>query len=155
MNKVNEKEETVKARIKKQKEMILEQLEKTPIVQLACTKIGIGRATYYRWRKADSIFLKRADKALRQGKLFVNDMAESQLLSSIKDRNMTAIIFWLKNNHPDYKQKVEISTTKREGGKDLTDKQKEIIAQALEAAATYKIPKKCGGKNGKNTGKGK
>ena len=43
---------------KKDKELILEQLRKTPIVQVACEKTGIARATYYRWRKKDKRFLE-------------------------------------------------------------------------------------------------
>ncbi|OGH13916.1 MAG: hypothetical protein A3H50_00030 [Candidatus Levybacteria bacterium RIFCSPLOWO2_02_FULL_37_10] len=49
------------------------------------------------------------DEALFEGNLLVNDMAESQLLSSIRDKNMTGIIFWLRNRHPNYASKVELS----------------------------------------------
>ena len=90
----NKKKETIKRRIKKEKELILEQLKRTPIVQVACEKTGIGRSTYYRWKKEDNKFAELADAAILEGSLFVNDMAESQLLSAIRDKNLTAIIFW-------------------------------------------------------------
>ena len=41
----------VVARQMHNKTIILEQLQKAPIVQIACEKTGISRATYYRWRK--------------------------------------------------------------------------------------------------------
>ena len=91
------------------KEKLLEFLVKTPIVQIACEKIGIGRATYYRWIKSDPNFKDKAENAISTGKGLINDLAESQLISAIKDQNMTAIIFWLKNNHRSYKHKVELS----------------------------------------------
>ena len=89
---------TIQLRIDRNKELIIEKLKSLPIIQIACEKIGIGRATYYRWREQDPEFADAANKAIREGQQFINDMAESQLLSAIKDQNMTAIIYWL-NHH--------------------------------------------------------
>jgi hypothetical protein len=85
---------TIQLRQQKEREILLEHLKKTPIVQLACEKSGVGRATYYRWRKEDSDFAKKAERAIQKGVLLMNDFAESQLISSIRDKNMTAIIYW-------------------------------------------------------------
>ncbi len=41
-------------------------LKKTPIVQVACERSSVGRATYYRWKKDDADFAKQADEALDQ-----------------------------------------------------------------------------------------
>lgn len=90
------------------KETLLEQLRKTPIVQIACEKLGISRMTFYRWKKDDADFAKRVDEALLEGRMMVNDLAESQLIGAVKDRNIAAIIAWLKHNHPNYKARVEI-----------------------------------------------
>jgi len=90
----------------KLKENLFEQLIKYPIVQVACERANISRATYYRWRREDKIFAAEADKAVESGCLFVNDIAESQLIHKIKDANMTAIIFWLKNHHGRYNEKI-------------------------------------------------
>src|SRR5438552_3470142 len=84
--------DTIEARQQKEKEQLLEQLRKMPIVQIACEKLGIARSTYYRWRKEDPVFSNQADSAIDYGIKFMNDMAESQLLSSIRDKNMTGII---------------------------------------------------------------
>jgi len=45
--------ETIRERQDKNKQDIIEQLRRTPIIELTCKKIGIGRASFYRWRKDD------------------------------------------------------------------------------------------------------
>ena len=119
----------------KQKELLLEQVQKSPIVQIACEKVGIGRATYYRWRKDDPEFMKESNKALLEGQSLINDMAESQLLSAIRDKNMTAIIFWLKNHHIDYRTRVEVTARTAIVDEELTPEQQKLINKALEMAA--------------------
>ena len=129
---------TVKQRLAGQKAILLEQFRKTPIVQVACEKTGIGRSTYYRWRAQDKQFCKDADQALGEGCLLVNDMAESQLISGIKDKNLTAIIFWLKHHHKSYTTKVELSG-KIETAEELTSEQKKTIEKALALAAIHQL----------------
>ena len=131
----NNKSLTVKKRIEKDREILLEQLKKTPIVQLACEKTGISRATYYRWRKEDPEFAALADIAIEEGSLLINDMAESQLLSAIKDKNMTAIIFWLKHHHRAYATKIEISASTKDQDEVLSEEQEALIRHALELAS--------------------
>ncbi len=97
--------ETVANRTEETKRVLISQLKKTPIVQLACERARVSRATYYRWRKSDHIFSKAADRALRAGKSLVNDLAESKLIKFIQADNLTAIIFWLKYNHHSYSKK--------------------------------------------------
>ena len=64
-------------------------------------------------------------------------MAESQLISAIKDKNLGAIIFWLKNHHPQYTTRVEV-TAKLHNQDPLTPEQEELIKQALSLAALNK-----------------
>lgn len=116
------------------KERILEELKKRPIVQIACEKTGVGRATYYRWRKDNPSFAAKADKAIQEGNLLVNDMAESQLMSAIRDKNLTAIIFWLKNHHPNYTTKVEVTARLKQDNEVLTPKQELLVNKALKLA---------------------
>jgi hypothetical protein len=97
---------TLPATTEKDKKALVVQLRKTPIVQLACERAGVSRATYYRWRADDKIFARAADHAIAGGKFFINDLAESKLLQLIQGNNLTAIIFWLKNNHPIYATRV-------------------------------------------------
>lgn len=116
------------------KTLLLEQLKKTPIVQIACEKAGVGRATYYRWRKEDPEFAKTADEAIYEGSFLVNDMAESQLMSAIRDRNLTAIIFWLKHHHPKYATRVEVSGRIEHLRQELTEEEKQLVERALRLA---------------------
>lgn len=124
MNKAIEKRQN------KDKEILLERLKKTPIVQIACEKSGIGRATYYRWRKEDKKFAEMADEALSEGSLLVNDMAESQLLQAIRSQNLGAIIFWLKHHHPSYANKLEVSGKLTEEY-HLNPEQEKLMIKAL------------------------
>lgn len=121
-----------------QKQLLLEQLKKTPIVQIACEKAGISRMTYYRWRKEDPKFLKASDIALSEGSMLVNDMAESQLLSAIRDKNMTGIIFWLKHHHSTYAEKLEISGHLKTITDELTPEQEALIKKALSLVSSPK-----------------
>ncbi len=128
-------DKTIQKRQSGDKKKIIEHLRKTPIVQIACEKSGLSRATYYRWRKDDSEFVKETDKALSDGSLIVNDMAESQLMSAIRDKNMTAIIFWLKHHHAAYATKIEVMTTAKQLDEALTPEQEGLIRKALEMAS--------------------
>lgn len=131
------KRRTIAIRIAKSKKLFLEQLEKTPIVQLACEKSGIARPTMYRWRERDKVFAIAVEKALHEGRLLVNDVAESQLMAAIRERNMTAILYWLKHHHPSYTTKVEI-TAQINQTNELTPEQKEFHLKAIDCA---KLPK--------------
>ena len=127
--------EIVPTKTEENKARLVEQLKKTPIVQIACEKEGLGRASYYRWRKEDPEFADAADEALCTGKSLISDLAESQLIKAIRDGNMTAIIYWLKNQHPDYRTRVELSGRLETIGKTLTPEQVENIEKALKLAA--------------------
>lgn len=118
----------------KDKAFVIEELKKTPIIQLVCQRVGIGRATYYRWKKEDLKFARQADEALADGIKLMNDLAESKLLSLIKDGNMTGIIFWLKNRHPAYTTRVEITTNQSERRDVLNEKEQELLTKALAMA---------------------
>lgn len=131
----NKMNNTILERQKKDKENLIEQFKKTPIIQLACEKTGVGRATYYRWRREDSEFARNCDDALQESVGLMNDMAESQLLSAIKEKNMTAIIFWLKHRHKGYSTKIELSGDITQRNITLTEEQKNLIKTALQVAS--------------------
>ena len=112
---------------------LLEQLRKTPIIQIACEKLGINRTTLYRWRADSKEFAKAVDEALLEGRLMVNDLAESQLIGAVKDRNITAILAWLKHNHPTYKARIEIEGSLKVID-ELSPEQAEQVRRALALA---------------------
>jgi hypothetical protein len=113
------------------KQKLLDELRKTPIVQVACQRIGVARATYYRWLKADDTFADAAFDAIDHGTSLINDMAESQLISSIKDKHMTGIIFWLKHHHPAYETRVKLGGKVQVESPELTPEQEALVAKAL------------------------
>lgn len=119
----------------KNKELLIQQLKKTPIIQVSCEKVGIGRATFYRWKQDDLDFATQAEEALLEGSLLVNDVAESQLISAIKDKNLTAIIFWLRHHHPNYATKVEVTARLKADNEILTPEQEELVTRALKLAS--------------------
>lgn len=119
----------------KNKELLLGQLKKTPIVQVSCEKVGIGRATFYRWKQEDQEFATKAEDAISEGASLVNDVAESQLMSAIRERNLTAIIFWLKHHHPNYATKVEVTARLKADNEILTPEQEALVTKALKLAS--------------------
>jgi ACT domain-containing protein len=120
------------SKTKAEKAALIEQLRRTPIVQVATEKVGISRSSYYRWRQ-DPEFSGMCDEALASGTALINDMAESQLLSAIRDKNMTAIIFWLKHHHKAYETRVKVDA-KISQVDELSDEQSKLVEQALKNA---------------------
>lgn len=122
----------------KKKQELVEQLTKTPIVQLACERCDVGRSTYYKWRKEDKIFGRTADHALEAGVFRVNDIAESKLLKLINDDNLTAIIFWLKHNHPKYANVNRVIHEYTAYPPDLSLEEKDAIGKMMARMIAYK-----------------
>ncbi|MFA6896854.1 MAG: hypothetical protein WCQ96_01055 [Patescibacteria group bacterium] len=116
------------------KKLLLEQLSKTPIIQIACEKLGIARPTFYRWKAQDKEFGRQVDEAIRGGRLLVNDLAESQLISAVKDRNIQAVMYWLKHHHVDYRNRLEIDGNINTS-QELSLEQQTLIKKALEFAS--------------------
>lgn len=120
-------------RTQQNRQLMVEQLKKTPVVQIACEKVGVARSTFYRWKDEDPKFAKEADEALAEGVSLINDMAESQLLSAIRDRNISAIFYWLNHRHSAYSNKLEITAKVKD--ETLSPEQEELIKKALEHAS--------------------
>lgn len=122
--------QTIDSRIEQEKEKLLVAIKKTPVIQVACERSSISRATFYRWKADDKKFSERADQALSEGNALISDMAISQLISSIRDKNLGAIRFWLNHHHPDYKTRVSLEG-KVQVEQELTSEQKALVEQAL------------------------
>jgi len=108
-----------------------EELRKVPIVQVACEKTGLSRNSIYRWKKEDKEFSNKMEQALADGVAFVNDMSESQLLTMIKEKNWSAISFWLRHRNDNYKNKIEVGG-KLETTTELTKEQEALVEEALK-----------------------
>ena len=109
---MNEKQrETVDERIKRDKEKFLELLRESPVILAACKRLGISKATFFRWKDDDKEFAKQAEDAVTEGNDFVTDMAEVQMNSLIKDKHFPAIKYRLDNFHPNFKNQLKSKET--------------------------------------------
>lgn len=60
---------------------------------------GIARGTYYNWLEADSDFALQ----ILDSEADLNDSIRQVLIEKAGSGDMTAVIFYLKNRHPDFK----------------------------------------------------
>lgn len=127
-------EKAVQIKKSKLQAELIEQLKKTPIIEVACQKVGIGRNSYYRWRREGKKFALSCDKALEEGCAFINDLAESQLISAMKSNNLTAVMYWLNHRHSIYRNKLEVNGSLDIQNHQLSKDQEENITRALKLA---------------------
>ena len=116
------------------KTAIIECLKETPIIQYAVKKAGTSRSTFYRFCKDDSIFAKAVGEAISEGSSTVSDLAEIQLISANRDRDMSAIKYWLSHHNKDYAAKIHVTTESTDTNRNLTPEQKSLIEEALKMA---------------------
>jgi hypothetical protein len=88
------------------KSKLVEALKENHIVLLACRKIGVGKSSYYRFRKSDPKFARKADEAIKEGVALVNDAAEGTIIGAIREKNIDATKFWLTHRHPEFKNNI-------------------------------------------------
>lgn len=127
--------DTIKARQNKLKEAFLEQLKRTPTIETACQKVGVARATVYRWIKASKKFEQTVDDALAEGRTFMSDIAENQLFSLIGDKKIEAIRLYLSTHNARYSNKLELSGSMTNKDEPLTKEQKKLIREALKLSS--------------------
>lgn len=113
------------------KEKLLKEIEKSGNVYLSCMKTGIDKATFYRWRKDDKQFSKKATEAVKRGRESNCDLAEHALMLNVKDKKMDAIKYVLSHQSKIYKPKarkviIEHSNTNN-SEKAISIKKKEDI----------------------------
>ncbi len=125
---------TIKIKQRKLKKAFLEQLKRTPTIELACEKSGVARTNIYRWVRNSKTFAKEVDLALTEGRIFISDIAESQIFSLIKDKKFDAIRFWLQSNNPRYGNKLEIKGHLTNASEPLTAEQAKLLREALKLA---------------------
>lgn len=69
-------------------------------VTLSCQTVGVGRATWYLWLQTDENFKAAKEEAEAE----LNDEIRDVLVTKAGEADMTAVIFYLKNRHPEFKQ---------------------------------------------------
>ena len=130
-------DDTIQARQGEAKKTLIAALREMPIVQIACKKAGVSRATYYRWKTENPAFLKESNEAIKEGVEFINDMSESQIIQLIKERKMPAISLWLKHNNPRYGAKSE-RRTHGSPVAELTPEDEKLFGNALALISANK-----------------
>jgi hypothetical protein len=121
---------------RKKRKLILE-VEKNPIVTYACQKVGVSRATFYRWKDEDDDFATEIEDAQSRGYDYLNDFTEGKLISKIKNDDGPSIRFWLSSNHERYRRVRD--------GKNTGEKRQfgwaEMVGQAMNAVKDMKMDK--------------
>ena len=117
-----------------QKKELLEQLKKTPVIEIACVRANIGRTSFYKWREKDPKFAKAVDEALSSGKDLVSDVAEGNLIAKVKQGHFQALIFWLKSHREEYGNKLEIRGHLIHVRENLTEEEAKLLYKSLVMA---------------------
>lgn len=103
-----EKPNSVDKRQVEQKSLMIETLEKVPVIQVACKRVGISRATYYRWKGEDKDFERSVGEAIHEGTISINDLAQSKIIELINKGHLSAVIFWLKTHDSNFIEKRKV-----------------------------------------------
>ncbi len=128
-------DKTIKIRQDKLRAAFIEQLKRTPTIETACQKVGIARATVYRWINASKRFKQEIDDALAEGRTFMSDIAENQLFSLIGEKKIEAIRLYLSTHNARYGNKLELSGSVSNKDEPLTKEQKKLIREALRLSS--------------------
>jgi hypothetical protein len=134
------RKDSITARQNALKVSFIEQLKRTPVIEQACQKVGLSRATVYRWIKEKKSFEKEMDAALDEGRTFMCDIAETQLFSLIGSQEFKAIALYLKTHSPRYGDTLEVKGLTEEV--KLTKEEKRQIRQALKLSSIRNHVKK-------------
>jgi hypothetical protein len=113
------------------KNKFLKELEKTPIVQVACEKTGISRNTVYRWRKEDMEFNTSMQEALSMGVELIGDYAESNILNGIRRGDLGATKYFLSHRHKGYNKSYYHGNDRYQD--ELIKKEKELAKVKAKA----------------------
>lgn len=124
------KSNIIAKRQQKDKEAVVENLKRMPIIEVACNKAGVSRATFYRWKEQDSTFSQTADQAQEEGEALIRDVAVSKIIKGINDDNLTAAMYWLNHRDPRFSNKIEV-TTNSKPQEALSPDQQEAVKKAL------------------------
>jgi hypothetical protein len=84
------------------KQKLLDEISKFGNIYLACLRVGISRADYYRWIKEDKNFKENAEDAVRVGRENFIDICEGSLIKNVKNGNQRAVEYGLRFNSERY-----------------------------------------------------
>lgn len=72
---------------------------------------GVNRTTYYNWLQDDTDFAMQ----ILDSEANLNDEIRQVLIQKAAEGDMTAVIFYLKNRHPDFKQQSSFGLELKKG----------------------------------------
>ena len=135
---VTEHNKKQKSRKEKRMEKVLDALQDCGgIVSSACKQVGIGRATYYKYRNDSEKFAERADRVIEHQKRNRLDVALSNHEKNLmKEDHDKSTYFELGRRHPDYIQKFKGETDIKVKEKVTLEKQQYYELKKL-LAETY------------------
>lgn len=108
---------------KKQKELFISILQKTPIILAACNGSKVSRASVYRWMNDDLEFKSLVDETIKLGLEDQCDIIERELFKKSRDGHFASIKYFLSKNHPKY------SESKKNEEKPETKPKKMLIVE--------------------------
>lgn len=122
---------------KKQRDAFLDALRLTGNVSASAKAAGYNRTYMYAARKQDPEFAMEWDEVKQE----LGDDIEGSLVSLAKDKNVTAQIFWLKNNRSEIygeKVKVEHKGTIKGDVRSLSGAQRKAAIEEYKARVAKK-----------------
>lgn len=135
------KAQTIAVRQIKLKAALLEQLKRLPIREVAYEKVGVSRMTCNRWRKTSKKFADEMDAAITTGREFICDLAESQLITLMRQGEFKAVRLFLQYNSPRYANKLELSGNIVTTDVPLTPAEKAARKQAFKFSSLHEQTK--------------
>lgn len=129
-----------RVRIKTQKKLFLESLAKMGIIEIACQKVDISRATFNRWKADDLQFRRNVMDAMSKGSEIMDDIVESKFIQLIQQGEMQAILFYLKYRHHKYNARGAIQKMLMDQADDesiVTQDEQKRIDEALKSIRTF------------------
>lgn len=106
------------------------------IMTTSCKVVGIDRQTYYNWLESDVEFKEKVEKIKYQQR----ELVECKLLTAINDGNITGVIFYLKNRHPDYLNTLKLGgELKNSHTFELSKEEQDKIINILQTCAGITI----------------
>lgn len=129
-----------RVRIQTQKRVFLESVAKMGIVEIACQKTGISRATFNRWKADDVEFRRQVMDAMNKGSEIMDDVVESKFIQLIQQGEIQAILFYLKYRHHKYNARGAIQKMLMDQADDeliVTEDEQKRIDAALKGIREY------------------
>lgn len=85
------------------KSRLLQILSEARFIGPACKRVGISRATFYRWMESNIDFRIEVEKAMKSGQENMVDGAEVALYSLVREKKFPAIKYYLEHNSDRYR----------------------------------------------------